>query len=412
MARKLTTKAITDDAITADKIVAGAVVADIGAGTVTPTHLHSTLDLSTKTVTLPSLANLEVSAGAPTVTLNSPGQVTNKKIVRIAASQYTAGDFSIQQMNDDGTTVGGTPLLVNGAGNIGVGTTSVTKAQLSVYSSEATKPAILLSQLDGGENAFSIRSNRYLTSNGTNWITDGQDPIGVVSTNSTSTAKFPSNGLVMHNDQTTANAFSPPIMFGAQSNSTSYNSTYGYIAGRKIGQGVDANWNTGEVWIDTAGTKHNGNNGYMDDVPAIKVRTTGTVDMPWQACSFGTFTGAIPSNLSGFQFSPVVTQGLNYNSHSTHGNGLTVNEEGYYACFATGLYDPSNNSHVYIGWAINGNMQHHWHSNHSITSNHDFVSHIIRYMNVGDHLTIEHAYQGVTYNWGGAHSAYSVWKVG
>ena len=55
MARKLTTKAITDDAITADKIVAGAVVADIGAGTVTPTHLHSSLDLSSKTVTLPTI---------------------------------------------------------------------------------------------------------------------------------------------------------------------------------------------------------------------------------------------------------------------------------------------------------------------------------------------------------------------
>ena len=65
MARKLTTKAITDDAITADKIVAGAVVADIGAGTVTPTHLHSTLDLSGKTITLPSLTDIGIGTASP-----------------------------------------------------------------------------------------------------------------------------------------------------------------------------------------------------------------------------------------------------------------------------------------------------------------------------------------------------------
>ena len=65
MPRKLTTKAITDDAITADKIVAGAVVADIGAGTVTPTHLHSTLDLSGKTITLPSLTNIGIGTASP-----------------------------------------------------------------------------------------------------------------------------------------------------------------------------------------------------------------------------------------------------------------------------------------------------------------------------------------------------------
>tara|TARA_B100000242_G_scaffold267243_1_gene216599 strand:+ start:440 stop:1882 length:1443 start_codon:yes stop_codon:yes gene_type:complete len=156
MARKLTTKAITDDAITADKIVAGAVTADIPsqgittdkiadlgvthaklhntmdlssktvtlpAASVTHANLHSTMDLSSKTVTLPSLATLEVSAGAPTISLNSPGQVTDKKTNRIAVSQYTAGDFSVQQMNDNGT-IGGTPLLITRSGNVGIGTTA------------------------------------------------------------------------------------------------------------------------------------------------------------------------------------------------------------------------------------------------------------------------------------------------
>ena len=104
MPRKLTTKAITDDAITADKIVdnavtadkivSGAVTADIPSqgittdkiadlgithaklhtsmdlsgktvtlpsGSVTHANLHSTMDLSSKTVTLPSLSNLSVT---------------------------------------------------------------------------------------------------------------------------------------------------------------------------------------------------------------------------------------------------------------------------------------------------------------------------------------------------------------
>ena len=70
---------------------------------------------------------LEVSAGAPTIGLNSPGQVTNKKIVRIAASQYNAGDFSIQQMNDDGTTLGANALTIRADGNIGIGNNSDAK---------------------------------------------------------------------------------------------------------------------------------------------------------------------------------------------------------------------------------------------------------------------------------------------
>ena len=50
-------------------------------------------------------AQLEISSGAPTFILNANSQATNKKKIRLAASQYAAGDFSIQQMNDNGTTV-------------------------------------------------------------------------------------------------------------------------------------------------------------------------------------------------------------------------------------------------------------------------------------------------------------------
>jgi len=302
-------------------------------------------------------------------------------------------------------------LFINSSGNVSIGTTDADKAQLSVYAS-ADKPALLLSNADGGINPFAHRNSRYLTSNGTNWLVDGKDPIAVIAHNNTSTAKFASIGLALHQESDAVNTWSPPITFGNKSTSGNFNSIYGYIAGRKIGTGVDTNWNTGEVWIDTAGTKHNGNNAYMDNVPAIRVRTTGTVDMPWQAFSQGTFNGAVASNNTGFQMTVASSQGLNYNNHGTHGYGFTATEEGYYMCYATCLYYPGASGYVYFGWCLNGASKHHWHSNHSISSNHDFVSATLQYCNVGDHLSIENVSASIGGIWGGAHSQYYIWKVG
>jgi hypothetical protein len=153
----------------------------------------------------------------------------------------------------------------------------------------------------------------------------------------------------------------------------------------------------------------------MDNSPAIKVRTTGTVDMRWQPFSFGQLSGngASTANGTGWGFSPTTTQGLNYNTNASHGPGFTVVEAGYYQCFATGLYAPGSSvSYVYIGWCINGSQIHHWHSNHAIASNHDFVSSIIRWCNAGDHITLENSSATVASQWGAAHSQYYIWKLG
>ena len=277
-------------------------------------------------------------------------------------------------------------------------------------------PALLVTNSDLTHTSsayWSNRNNRTLTSNGTNWAIDGRDPAIVVGSHNDGTDKGEGLGILLHNESTTNNTFSPGLYFTNKSNSGIYNTAYGYIMGRKTGQGVDANWSTGEVWIDTAGTKHNGNNQYMDDSPAIRVRSTGTVDMRWQAFSYGTLSGNTHQTYNtGWGLSPQLTQGLNYNNNSSHGWGFTVNEEGYYECMATGLYDDGSSGYVYIGWALNGSQQHHWHSNHGIESNHDFVSHMTRWCNVGDHITIEHSSAPVSYQWGGAHSQYSIWKVG
>ena len=83
---------------------------NVGIGTSSPTAL------------------LEISAGAPTLLLNANTQATDKKKVRIALSQYTAGDFNIQQMNDAGTTVLQNAMTITNAGNIAVGGTSAPNA--------------------------------------------------------------------------------------------------------------------------------------------------------------------------------------------------------------------------------------------------------------------------------------------
>jgi len=62
-------------------------------------------------------AQLELSAGAPTLILNANSQATDKKKVRLGASQFTAGDFAVQQMADDGTTVVSTPFKIDTYGH-------------------------------------------------------------------------------------------------------------------------------------------------------------------------------------------------------------------------------------------------------------------------------------------------------
>jgi hypothetical protein len=100
------TKAVTIDA-----------AQNVGIGTASPT------------------AHLEISAGGPTLILNANTQATNKKKVRLAASQYTAGDFNVQQMNDDGTTIALNALQVNNGGELIVaGTASLKGNSLTIDS--------------------------------------------------------------------------------------------------------------------------------------------------------------------------------------------------------------------------------------------------------------------------------------
>lgn len=80
-------------------------------------------------------AHLEISAGGPTLILNANTQATNKKKVRLAVSQYTAGDFNIQQMNDAGTSIILNALQVNNGGELIVaGPVSINDNRLTIDS--------------------------------------------------------------------------------------------------------------------------------------------------------------------------------------------------------------------------------------------------------------------------------------
>tara|TARA_B100002019_G_C21222962_1_gene575789 strand:+ start:32 stop:1225 length:1194 start_codon:yes stop_codon:yes gene_type:complete len=66
-------------------------------------------------------ANLEISSGAPTLILNANTQASNLKKVRLATSQVNAGDFRIQTMQDDGTTLQATRFVAKADGSLVTG---------------------------------------------------------------------------------------------------------------------------------------------------------------------------------------------------------------------------------------------------------------------------------------------------
>lgn len=131
MPRKLTTKAITDDAITADKIVAGAVTADIDnlaithahlhtdmdlssktvtlpSASVTHANLHNTMDLSSKTVTLPSLTDLTVTGTLGVGSANTPTSSSGGKLVAIetTSDEHTSLVFNTANVDRNGIIEG------------------------------------------------------------------------------------------------------------------------------------------------------------------------------------------------------------------------------------------------------------------------------------------------------------------
>ena len=259
------------------------------------------------------------------------------------------------------------------------------------------------------------RGGRYLHSNGTGWgSNDGGDPALVVGSANASNNRD-GIGIALHNESPNDNQFSPAIVFGNKSNSGSYNTAYASIVGKKTGQGADGNWSVGEIHIDTAGSRSGSNTRttYMDDDPAFRMDSSGDLTMPYRSYAYGQWSGSSFSvtNGTGFPMNVLRSQNMTYQTNATHGAGITVQKPGLYKMVATGLYDPGG-TYIYVGWCVNGNQLHHWHSNHTISNNHDYVSILMRQLNVGDHITFENASQVMTTAWGGGHSSWYIVKFG
>lgn len=154
---------------------------------------------------------------------------------------------------------------------------------------------------DSGNTHWTNRNDRLLTSNGTNWATDGRDPIMalVTSGNSNATTIANSIGLTLHNESQTNNTFSPAITFSNRSNSGNYNTVYAAIIGKKTGQGIDSNWSAGELHFYTMPV-----GAYENDVPSLLINSAGSIGIgttsPATLLQIG--TGTPTAATSGIQF--------------------------------------------------------------------------------------------------------------
>ena len=118
-----------------------------------------------------------------------------------------------------------------------------------------------------------------------------------------------------------------------------------------------------------------------------------------------------PTNNYGLPLTTTRYQNCTPQTNTSHGPGVTITKAGFYILYMSFLYDPAA-VYIYSGWCVNGSQIHHWHSNHAVASNHDAVSSIGVYLNIGDHVTIENSNQSITTIYGNAHSSWYISKIG
>lgn len=238
-------------------------------------------------------------------------------------------------------------------GNMALGLINVSgvnsEAAIHGKSSDATLVVTNTDLTSASAWGWTGRGGRVLTSNGTSWATDGKDAALVIgSDQSVAATRGQGIGIALHNESNTDNTHSPGIYFTNKSNSGQYNTAYGYIMGKKTGSGVDANWSSGEIHFDTAGVKHGQSSAYMNDEPAMKIDSNGSVRTPYQP-----FIRARGNNAS-----MVTNQGTNSNPfdpnwYTVTGRGITESG-GVFTVPVTGTYLIVYNFYFWVNNSGNG----------------------------------------------------------
>jgi hypothetical protein len=181
-----------------------------------------------------------------------------------------------------GALSGNASTVTNGVYTSGDQSISGVKTFAVIRGDSGTNYPHSFTNSDAGNTHWTNRDNRLLTSNGTNWASDGRDPIMALVSGNNSTVRGNAIALALHHEGQDNGTYSPMIAFSNRSNSGQYNTTYAAIMGRKTGQANDTNWSQGELhfFASPAGT-------YMGDTPNFLLSSTTA-----------TFSGTITENSS------------------------------------------------------------------------------------------------------------------
>ena len=258
-----------------------------------------------------------------------------------------SGSSSGTNTGDQTSVSGNAGTVTNGVYTTGDQSISGTKTFAVIKGDSGADYPHSFTNTDAGNIHWTNRGNRMLTSNGTNWASDGKDPIMAIVGSTADTTRGRMIGITFHNDNNTDNAFSPTISFSAKSNSTSYNSQYASIYGRKTGTAstLDTNWNKGELHF----TVH-GDTAVSDTPTLLMTQTSSTFGTTVTATSFTTNsgqTGTVSGNA--YPTSPNSYFGLRHGSmgaSSAEYMIISANADTYISC-ATGssvYLRPSGNS--------------------------------------------------------------------
>ena len=215
--------------------------------------------------------NTPGAGGTNLMTLSSVGNLTVTGTIGASNFSGTHSGASSGTNTGDQTSVSGNAgTVTNGVYTTGDQSISGTKTFAVIKGDSGADYPHSFTNTDAGNTHWTNRNGRMLTSNGTNWASDGRDPIMAIVGSTADTTRGRMIGITFHNDNNTVNAFSPTISFSAKSNSSSYNSEYASIYGRNSGaaSGLDTNWNKGELHFTVHGDIA------VSDTPTLKLTQT------------------------------------------------------------------------------------------------------------------------------------------